>query len=321
MLDFKDIGQLFGGKSEKAVEAGRLLPDIPLHLDRLRQMEADVDYDAATIRSRDFPLRGAHTHISLRHDVLLLKPLAFQFAYGKLAGSLKIDAGKPVPVTSVDARITDMRIEQFIAKPPAAMGTLEARAQLTGSGTSVQKVAASANGPVTFVIPRGQFNEKLAEWTGIDLFNALFAGDKSRTDLRCAVAHFDTRNGIMRIERGVFDTDPVRIETKGDLDLQDETLHMTVEGKPKEFRIGRLRAPITVDGPLAHPSVGVKPGGIIAQGAAAVVLGFLFPPAAILPFVDPGLEKDANCAGLLTEAKDQGTPIRAKQLRSAPRSR
>ncbi|HWD26665.1 MAG TPA: AsmA family protein [Rhizomicrobium sp.] len=320
VLDFKDLGELFGGKSQTAVAAGRLLPDIPLHLDRLRQMDADVDYDAATIRSRDFPLRGVHTHIALKDAVLTLKPLAFQFAYGKLAGSLKIDARKAVPQTFVDARITDMKIEQFIAKPPAATGTLEARAQLTGSGTSVQAVAASSNGPVTFVIPRGQFNEKLAEWTGIDLFNALFAGDKAQTNLRCAVAHFDTRDGDMRVERGVFDTDPVRIDAKGDINLKDETLRMTVEGQPKEFRIGRLRAPIAVDGPLAHPAIGIKPGGVVVQGVAAVALGFLFPPAAILPFVDPGLEKDANCAGLLTEAKAQGTPIKAKALRSAPRS-
>jgi uncharacterized protein involved in outer membrane biogenesis len=321
VLDFKDIGQLLGGKSQQAVATGRLLPDIPLHLDRLRQMDADIGYDAATVRSRDFPLRGLHAHIALKNSVLQLKPLALQFAYGKLAGSVEIDAGNAVPVTSVDARITDVKIEQFIGKPPAATGTLEARAQLTGSGASVQMVAASADGPVTFVIPRGQFNEKLAEWTGIDLFNALFAGDRSQTNLRCAVAHFDTRNGDMRVERGVFDTDPVRIETRGDINLQDETLHMTVEGKPKEFRIGRLRAPITVDGPLAHPAIGIKPGGIVAQGAVAVALGFLFPPAAILPFVDPGLEKDANCAGLLTEAKDQGTPIKAKMLKSAPRVR
>jgi AsmA family protein len=321
VLDFKDLGELFGGKSETAVATGRLLPDMPLHLDRLRQMDAEIDYTAATIRSRDLPLRGLHTHIDLKSSVLTLKPLAFQFAYGKLAGSLKIDAGKAVPITTVDARITDMKIEQFIAKPPAAIGTLEARAQLTGSGSSVQKVAASASGPVTFVIPRGQFNEKLAEWTGIDLFNALFASDRSQTNLRCAVAHFDTRNGVMRIERGVFDTDPVRIDTQGAINLQDETLQMTVEGKPKEFRIGRLRAPIVVSGPLAHPDVGIKPGGVVLQGAAAVALGFLFPPAAILPFVDPGLEKDANCAGLLAEAKSQGAPVKAKAVKTAARPR
>src|SRR5262249_982163 len=94
VLDFKDIGNLFGTASERAVGSGRLLPDVPLHVDRLKQMDASVDYDAADIRSRDFPLRGVHTHIELQNAVLTLQPLAFQFAYGRLSGMLKIDARK-----------------------------------------------------------------------------------------------------------------------------------------------------------------------------------------------------------------------------------
>jgi hypothetical protein len=36
--------------------------------------------------------------------------------------------------------------------------------------------------------------------------------------------------------------------------------------------------------------------------------------AAILPFVDPGLAKDANCAGLVSEAKAKGAPVHHKDL-------
>ncbi|MEI9992092.1 MAG: AsmA family protein [Rhizomicrobium sp.] len=311
VLDFKDLGALFGGKSRDAIATGRLLPDLPLHVDRLRQMDADVDYDAQTIRSRDFPLRGVHTHIALNNSVLVLKPLSFQFAYGKLGGSLRIDARNAVPVTSVDARVTDIKVQQFLGGggAPAATGLLEARARLEGAGDSVQKVAASANGPVTLVMPRGGFNEKLAELTGIDLLDALLIGGRKNTNLRCAVAHFETHNGVMTSPYFVFDTDPVRIEGKGAIDLRDETLDMTLAGKPKEFRIGRLRAPIRIDGPLAHPHAGIEAGPLALQGGIAIALGILFPPAAILPFVDPGLAKDANCAGLLTAAKAQGAPV------------
>jgi uncharacterized protein involved in outer membrane biogenesis len=299
VLDFKDIGQLFGGKSETAAATGRLLPDVPLHVERLRQMDADVTYDAATIRSQDFPLRGVHTHIALKNSVLTLNPLTFQFAYGRLGGSLAIDARKAVPVSSVDARISNMQIAQFVSGN-AASGVLEARARLEGTGNSAHKVAATANGAITFVVPQGRFNEKLAEWTGINLFNALFSNAKSETGLRCAVAHFDTRDGVMQSPSFIFDTDNVRIEGKGSINLRDETMQMTVVGKPKEFRIGRLHAPITISGPLAKPNVGINATPMLVQGGIAVVLGFLFPPAAVLPFVDPGLAEDANCAGLVT---------------------
>ena len=147
VLDFKDIGNLFGTKSERAVTSDKLLPDVPLHVERLKQMDASVDYDAADIRSRDFPLRGVHTHIDLQNAVLTLQPLAFQFAYGRLSGMLKIDAHRTVAVTTVDARITDVKVEQFLGANPAATGLLEARARVTGSGNSVRQVASTANGP------------------------------------------------------------------------------------------------------------------------------------------------------------------------------
>ncbi len=314
VLDFKDIGQLFGGLSPAAAQSGRLLPDLPLHIDRLRQMDADVDYDAGAIRSRDFPLRGVHTHIGLKGSVLLLKPLAFQFARGRLSGQLQIDARRAVPVTSVDARVTDLRFEEFVAgNPPPVEGLVEARAVLSGSGNSVRKVAATASGRAMLVAPRGKFREAFAELTGIDLLNGLgllLAGDKSSTGLRCAVADFSAQGGVLHAQRLLFDTEPVRVEGSGNIDLNDETLNLQVIGKPKEFRIGRLHAPITLTGSLAHPSIGIKPGGALLQGGLAVVLGFLFPPAAILPFVDPGLAKDANCAGLLSNAGAKGAPVK-----------
>ncbi|HEX4302444.1 MAG TPA: AsmA family protein [Rhizomicrobium sp.] len=314
VLDFKDLGNMFGGKSETAIEQGRLLPDLPLHVERLRQMNADVIYDAGAIRSRDFPLRGLHAHIGLKDAVLLLKPLTFQFAYGRLSGQLRIDAHKQITATDVDARITDMRAEQFVfGKPPAIEGMLEARAVLHGTGNSVRAVATSAGGQATFVVPHGKFREAFAELTGINLINGLgllLADDKSDTGLRCAVAHFDASGGVFRTQQFVFDTDPVRVEGRGSIDLNTETLNLQVTGKPKEFRIGRIRAPILITGPLAHPEIGVRAQDALLQGGIAAALGVLFPPAAILPFVDPGLAKDANCAGILTEAKAQGAPVK-----------
>ncbi|MEI9993447.1 MAG: AsmA family protein [Rhizomicrobium sp.] len=316
VLDFKDLGELFGGKSQAAAASGRLLPDIPLHVERLRQMDADVDYSAAAIHSRDFPLRGVRTHIALKNAVLLLKPLAFQFAYGRLSGQLKIDASRAVAATDVDARISDLRAEEFVAgRPPPIEGLFEARAVLHGSGSSVRNVAATATGRAVFVVPHGKFREAFAELTGIDLINGLgllLSNDKSDVGLRCAVADFDASNGVLHARRLVFDTDPVRVEGKGAIDLNTETLRLEIVGKPKEFRIGRLHAPILVSGNLAHPAIGVKAQNAILQGSLAAALGFVFPPAAILPFIDLGLEKDANCAGLLTQARRQGAPVKKK---------
>ncbi len=52
-------------------------------------------------------------------------------------------------------------------------GQLLGRIKMHGSGTSVHKTAADADGEITLVIPRGEMREALAELTGIDLSRGL----------------------------------------------------------------------------------------------------------------------------------------------------
>jgi uncharacterized protein involved in outer membrane biogenesis len=326
VLVFEDLGALVGGARDPYAVAGKfLLPETPLHTERLQQTNAEVDYSARSIKSRDFPLTSLDTHIGLEGAVLNLKPLAFGFTQGKLAGSVRIDARKPVPVTTVDARLTDLKAENFIkGSDKPIQGMLEARAVLTGRGNSVHAAASSADGTFTAVVPQGGMRRSLAEWTGVDVLTALslnLSGDNSNTRLRCAVAHFGARDGVLTSERLLIDTDPVRLEGGGTINLRDETLDMKMQGAPKNFQLVRLRAPITVKGSLAHPKVGVDPGPAIAQGGAALALGFLSPLASVLAFIDPGLAKDANCGPLLQEAKTQGNPVKQSAVNNAPAPR
>jgi uncharacterized protein involved in outer membrane biogenesis len=321
-LSFDDLGALFGGGPTAPVKSRYLLPDTPLHTERLRQMNAEVDYTAASVKSRDFPLTSLATHIELENGVLKLSPLAFGFTAGKLSGSLKIDGSGRVPVTGVDARISDVHVEHFIksADKPVT-GVLEARARLTGAGDSVHKAAASADGTFTLVVPHGTMRHSLAEWLGVDVISALgltLTGDESNTGVRCAVAHFTARKGLMTARQFVFDTDPVRVDGRGTIDLRNETVDLTLQGKPKSFQLLRLRAPITVKGAWAHPSLGVDPKPALTQGGIGAALSVFNPFAAILAFIDPGLTKDANCAGLLSTARSQGAPVKAAPAKKAP---
>jgi uncharacterized protein involved in outer membrane biogenesis len=321
-LKFEDLGPVVGGGKAAPVRSTYMLPQTELHTERLRQTNAEVDYSAASIASRDLPLRSLDTHISVQGGVLNLKPLSFGFIQGKLSGSIRIDARKDIPTSSVDARITDIHAESFIkGSDKPISGLLEARAVLTGTGKSVHAAASNANGTFTAVVPTGGMRHSLAEWTGVDVLSALslnLSGDTSNTNLRCAVASFDARNGMMTSNQLLIDTDPVRVEGGGTINLRDETLDMQMQGKPKNFQLVRLRAPITITGPLGHPALGVKAGAAVAQGGIAAALGFINPLAAIFAFIDPGLAKDANCGPLLADAKAKGAPVRATAVTRAP---
>ena len=336
-LNFDDLAPLFGapsrsGKTRSASGAKsvadatspRLFPDTPLHIERIRQMNADVQYDADAIASRDFPLRDLHVHVGLKNGILSLDPIAFDFTRGRLAGSVRIDGRNAIAATDVDARLTNIRLESFVSgNPPALEGMLEARAKLHGVGNSVHKAASNADGALTFVVPSGKVRKSFAELTGIDALNGLgliLTNDKSDTGLRCAVAHFDARNGVLQAKKITVDTDDVAIQATGSVDLGRETLDMSVTGKPKELRIGRIRAPLLVTGALSHPDVHVKASAALVQGGIAVLLGFITPPAALLAFVDPGLQKDANCVALSRQASRGSAPVKKVPLNAITQS-
>jgi hypothetical protein len=134
------------------------------------------------------------------------------------------------------------------------------------------------------------------------------SGNDADTNVRCAVVHFGAQDGVLTSQQFIFDTDPVLVQGQGSVDLGQETINMRLQGAPKHFQLFRLRAPISVTGSLQHPDLGVSTGQILAQGAIGAGLAAASPFAAILAFIDPGLAKNADCAGLIANARAQGAP-------------
>jgi uncharacterized protein involved in outer membrane biogenesis len=332
-LYFTDLGPLFGSSAPAtevragAMKAGvpvdaalaeshqdedqsHLLPDTPLAVDRMRQMDANVVFHADRVVSTDFPLRQLNLKLTLDHGILIVDPISFALAYGKLAGNVKVDARGKIPLMAMDARLQDVNLQQFMpGKDPSVEGVLEARAKVSGTGNSIHKVASDANGTFTAIVPHGIVRQKFAELLGIDIDRAfLFSGNKDTT-MRCALADFQVKDGVMHARNVVFDSDVVKATGSGSINLKDETVDMQLNGAPKKFTFLRLRAPITVTGPLRSPSIGINPTGALAQGGAALALGVLLTPfAAIIPFIDPGLAKNADCGAADATAQRHGAP-------------
>ena len=337
LLDFKDLATLFGAppvgselKNAKPAEKAqastlaadqRLLPDSTLATARLRGMDATLHYHAQAVKSVFLPLRQATLDLNLDHGVLAVDPVAFDFPQGRFSAQVQLDARGAVPVTSTDMRLSNVNIQEFLPKsatgaPPMIEGTMAARVKLKGAGDSVHKAAAASNGAVTVVIPQGKVRQAFAELLGVNAgkgLGLLLSKNQNQTDIRCAVANFSVQNGVLQAQNVVFDTDVVKVNGKGDIDLGPETIDLTLKGDSKKFRITHLLLPITIKGHLRQPKFGVAPATTVAQGGIAAALGFLFPPAAILPFVDPGLAKNADCQALMSEAQAARAPVKASQ--------
>lgn len=284
---------------------GRLLPDSPLHAERLRVMDGRLDFRAASVRRNDLQVTGVRLGARLDGGVLEVEPLSFAFARGALEGSARIDARDEVPRSRVDLRLSGFPLESIIPArdgAPTVRGTMQARARLEGPGASIHQFADNADGAISLVVPRGEIREAFAELLGIHVgagLLALFSDDQEMTPIRCGVAHFDVRDGVASATTLVIDTDMVLSRGSGTVDLGAERINLRLDGESKKPRLLRLWAPILVTGPIRSPSVGVEGEAVAAQAGLVGALGALVAPlAAALGFIDPGLVEDANCAAL-----------------------
>ncbi len=323
-LDFDDVLTVLGAPPSTQESAspeqreiaarlaaqGRVLPDAQLDISRVRNMDARVSFRAARVRSERFPLRGLSVDISLDQGLLRLDPMTLDLRQGRVAGSAAINAREEMPRAEVDLRLSNARMETILALQgsPPLTGRLSGRVRLAGSGASVRDVAANANGTITFVTPDGEVREAFAELSGINVtrgLGLLLTGSDSRAAIRCGVASFDVRGGIAHARTIVFDTENVLIRGEGNVSLRDETLDLRIRGEPKEPRLIRIEAPISIEGRWRSPRIGIDAGDAAGQGGVAAALATLVAPvAALLPFVDLGLAEDANCAALLAGGRE-----------------
>jgi uncharacterized protein involved in outer membrane biogenesis len=306
----KEARQAVASVDQQATETGFLLPDADLQVARVRTMDADVKFNAESIQTEKTPIKKVKFHLLLKDGQLKLDPLAFSLPEGEFFGQVSIDARQPVPVTELDMHLKNLNLAQFKPKgsdAPPLEGQMIGRVRLTGRGASVHKAAATANGDLTIVMPHGRMRAAFAELTGINLdkgLGLLLTKKEDSTEIRCGIASFHAENGDLKANSLLFDTTHVLVTGGGHINLQDEALAVSLQGKPKEIRVVRLRSPIEVKGTLAHPSVGLEPGHLATQAGAAAVLGaVLTPAAAILAFVDGGLAKDANCSAVIGQGE------------------
>jgi AsmA family protein len=320
VLRLADLGARAAGR---APEAGAgpplLLSNTMLSPKAVRHGDALVSFHARRVDVGQVSLHAVAAKITINHGILVVAPLTAEVLQGKLWAHVRLDATTEAPAAELDLKITDLQVGQIDRKrldQPPVEGLLQARITVSGHGRSVHQVAASANGTVTAVLPRGVIRDSLARLSGIDLggLARLLAKDKKETAVRCGVASFQAHEGTLTAQSMVVDTDPVLITGDGAIHLDSEALDLAFQGHPKDFVLLRVRSPLLVHGTLSHPSLEMKARNSVVQVAEAVALGVVLTPlAAVLAFVDPGLTKNADCAALIAAAN-------AFQTRGAPHS-
>ncbi len=317
LLDIGDLMAVLGARprvtagGDTVVSSGapgRLLPDAPLNVQRLRVMDGTLRYRAARVKRNDLDVHEVDIGADLNSGVLDLDPVAFAFNRGELRGTAKINATRDTPYSAIDFRLRGYPLESIIPARdgvPTVTGQALGRARLEGPGASIHDFAAGSKGTISLVVPQGRMRAAFAELMGVHVLAGLFKlDDASTAEIRCAVVDFTVSGGTATARTFVIDTSPVLAKGTGTIDLGSETMNLRIDGETKEARLVRLWAPIVIQGPLTGPKVDIDRGAVAAQAGVGGLLGALVNPfAALAAFVDPGLAEDANCGALISSAR------------------
>lgn len=295
VLHLADLGVRAAGRTSEP-ESPLLLSNAALNPHVLRISEATIRFRAERMDVGRLPLHDVSVKAAINHGVLTIAPLSAQVLGGQVHARLVLDARKDIPAANVDLDFTGLELAQLPHKDPSAPpieGLMQARIIVTGAGSSIHQVAATANGTVRAQLPHGSIRASIAEFTsGVDLrgLGLVLTHNKQQTQVRCAIADFKADAGTLITQNVVADTDPALITGEGRIHLDSEALELVIHGHPKSLRFFRLRAPLLVRGTLAHPSVNI-------QRSESVPL-----------IVDPGKAKDADCTSLLTNVNSDSAP-------------
>jgi hypothetical protein len=84
----------------------------------------------------------------------------------------------------------------------------------------------------------------------------------------------------------------------GGLDLGREQLDLRLRTDTKRPTVASLPTPIRIGGTLKDPGIQPELAEAAARAGAAVGLGLLFPPLALLPTIQLGVGENSRCEAL-----------------------
>ncbi len=327
-LDVADLGTLVGverknAKSRatakraprRAAEAkptakatSDVLPDADFSTERLGAIDARVVLKAQQlVMPRRFAVEDFAVTAQLRDGVLRLAPLRFGYAGGDVVGEVTLDASAPQPTAKAAIDLRRVLLADLfptIEKMKASGGLLGAQIRLKGNGSSIADLLGSSSGTVTAAMAGGQISHlslSTVSLNGGEVLRLLLGGDKP-TAVRCAGAALQVTGGKGTFTQFVFDTEEVRINGSGTVDLGRERFDVTLRPRPKDPGLFSVRAPVRVFGSFSDADYEVDRRALVRGGAAAA-LAVVNPLAALLPLIETGQGKDADCGEVLTRVE------------------
>jgi uncharacterized protein involved in outer membrane biogenesis len=315
-VDMEDLGGFIGSEPGRTTTPGqtaaqiadvkraeaspKLLPTRTISIPKLLAMDVHLKYHGAKIVAKNSPLESISATMNIDAGHIRLEPLQFGISGGTMTGYLDLEPVGEELALDVSVAMAHVNLGGILGTVGMGSGTgpIDGVARLKGRGASTAAIVGKGEGDLKIVMPKGgQVNALLIDLSGFEAGPALLAALNipAKEAVRCMVADFELHQGIMVSRNLVIDTTDHILSGGGRIDLNNELVDMHIRTDVKHFTIGKLGTPISVSGPFKDLSY--QPGAELAlRGAAAIGLGLLFPPAAILPTIHFGVGEGSPCA-------------------------
>jgi uncharacterized protein involved in outer membrane biogenesis len=317
VLHLADFGTLVDAEQKKIPPKGQkpddgLLPNTPLPLESWEKFDTDVQVRAGTLAAGKVAVKDLDARLVMKDRIVTLEPLKAGIGGGSVAGTVSLDGTKSPAYAKVDLKIQKVDINSLFpaAKQGArsdkiSTGRMDGRVALAGRGESINGILGNADGRLSMVVNGGHVSAFIMEAVGLDLWEMLkfkMKGDQG-IEIRCGVADFGVKKGLMHADAVVFDTTDTKLVVTGNIHLGKEALDLTIHPEPKDTSLVSLRTPIHIRGELSGPKIVPDKTRITARGVGALALAVVNPLLGLLPLIETGPGLDSDCGKLVAEAK------------------
>ena len=334
-VDLADLGGLIGGQPGRADTPGqtreqraaqareaagqRLLPTTPVNMPRLTAADVHLRYRADRIQGRNMPFDSLSAEVDIVDGAVSIHPASFGIGQGRLVANGTLTPTENGGLRAkIDVEVRRADLSRLLGAAGAGgAGTLGGVVRLEGSGRSVAEILGRGNGEATFVTVGGNVSSLLVDLSGLQFGNALLSalGIPARSKVECFIADFGLQRGALRSRTLLLDTDAHVAEGSGGLDFGREQIDLRLRTEPKRPTVASLPTPIRVGGTLKDPSIQPELAEAAARAGAAVGLGILFPPLALLPTIQLGVGENSACEALQAAGEKRK---RGQQQQQAP---
>ena len=315
-VDLQDLGGFIGSEPGRTTTPGqsaaqvavvaraqanpKLLPDMQISIPKLLSADVHLQYTGERVLGPNVPFDAISVLLDITAGHIRLDPMRLNMSGGTVTGYVDLNPVGDLLDADTSVQMEHINLGGLLQKAGlgGGQGPINGTARLKGRGASMSQIVGQGEGAMHIVMPvGGEVNSLLIVLSGGEIGRAILAalGIPDREAVRCMVADMVLHHGVLATRELAIDTTDHIITGGGRIDLLHELIELQLRTDAKHFTIGKLATPVTISGTFKKVGFNFNSEAYV-RGGAAIGLGLLFPPAAILPTNQFGVGEQSPCA-------------------------